>query len=154
MPMSIDASDPWRDWLLAKHTRWWTGTTSTFYYSFIFLDSIASQCNFRWKLRKHLSWWRSRFHSIWYSSFTFKMKILMWRIFVGHFTLGLFFPNMAYKASGAQIVRHMLKTQGMLSGCAKAFRDGGILYSCSLFGKQNPPRQIAPFCSLIMSILF
>ncbi|KAH7277504.1 hypothetical protein KP509_39G054600 [Ceratopteris richardii] len=100
MPLSIDASDPWRDWLLAKHTRWWTRTASTFYYSFLFSDSIASQCNSRWKLRKHFSWWRSRFHSIWYSSFTFKMKIFMWRIFVGHFTLGAFLSK--HGLQGAQ----------------------------------------------------
>ncbi|KAH7306972.1 hypothetical protein KP509_22G040400 [Ceratopteris richardii] len=90
MPLSIDASDPWRDWLLAKHSRWWNGTANTFYYSFLLSDSIASQCNFRWNLQKHLPWWRSRFHSIWHSSLTFKMKIFMWRIFVGHFTLGAF----------------------------------------------------------------
>ncbi|KAH7373791.1 hypothetical protein KP509_17G075100 [Ceratopteris richardii] len=33
IPLSIDASDPWRDWLLAKHTRWWNGTTRTYYLS-------------------------------------------------------------------------------------------------------------------------
>ncbi|KAH7404164.1 hypothetical protein KP509_15G013200 [Ceratopteris richardii] len=77
MSLSIDASNPWRDWLLAKHTRWWTGKASIYYHSLIAPDSIAHQCNQRWKLRKSVARWKVRF-------------LFMWRIFVGHFTLGAF----------------------------------------------------------------
>ncbi|KAH6554562.1 hypothetical protein KP509_1Z324800 [Ceratopteris richardii] len=43
IPLSLDASDPWRDWLLAKHTRWWTGAASTFYRSFFLPGNMATQ---------------------------------------------------------------------------------------------------------------
>ncbi|KAH7430447.1 hypothetical protein KP509_09G099500 [Ceratopteris richardii] len=90
MPLSIDASDPWRDWLLAKRTRWWTGKANIYYQSLIAPNSIVHQCNQRWKLEKSATWWQIRFRMIWDSSLTFKMKVFMWRIFVGHFTLGAF----------------------------------------------------------------
>ncbi|KAH7296058.1 hypothetical protein KP509_26G007300 [Ceratopteris richardii] len=45
-------------------------------------------------------YWYFLFHSIWYSSFTFKLKIFMWRIFVGHFTLGAFLSK--HGLQGAQ----------------------------------------------------
>ncbi|KAH7287398.1 hypothetical protein KP509_32G054300 [Ceratopteris richardii] len=77
MPLSIDASDPWRDWLLAKHTRWWIGKANIYNYSLIAPDSIAHQCNQRWKLKKSASWWHVRFRMIWESSLTFKMKVFV-----------------------------------------------------------------------------
>ncbi|KAH7414950.1 hypothetical protein KP509_14G020400 [Ceratopteris richardii] len=90
VPLSIDFSDPWRDWLLAKHTRWWTGKVNTFYPSLLPFDDITLQCNARWKIEKASSWWHARFLHLWGSSLTFRMKIFMWRIFTGHFTLGAF----------------------------------------------------------------
>ncbi|KAH7291617.1 hypothetical protein KP509_29G024700 [Ceratopteris richardii] len=67
LPLSIDATDPWRDWLFAKHTRWLTCKSNI----------IALQCNQRWKLQKPASRWHLRFTSIWDSSFTYRMKIFM-----------------------------------------------------------------------------
>ncbi|KAH6557365.1 hypothetical protein KP509_1Z119400 [Ceratopteris richardii] len=93
VPLSIDASDPWKDWLLAKHTRWWRGKASTYYYSLLSHESIAGQCNIRWKLKKTPSWCHARFRTLWDSLCSFKMKIFMWRIFTGHFTLGAFLSN-------------------------------------------------------------
>ncbi|KAH6555725.1 hypothetical protein KP509_1Z232800 [Ceratopteris richardii] len=90
VPLSVDFSDPWCDWLLAKHTRWWTGKANTFYPSLLPSDDITLQCNARWKLQKAPSWWHARFLVLWESSLTFKMKVFMWRIFRGHFTLGAF----------------------------------------------------------------
>ncbi|KAH7439331.1 hypothetical protein KP509_04G056500 [Ceratopteris richardii] len=90
MPLSLDASDPWRDWLFAKHNRWWIGKSNMYYRNLIAPISMAQQCNQRWKLQKSVSWWRLRFLSIWDSSYTFKMKLFMWWVFVGHFTLGAF----------------------------------------------------------------
>ncbi|KAH7281294.1 hypothetical protein KP509_36G039800 [Ceratopteris richardii] len=90
IPLSIDTSDPWRDWLLAKHTRWWNGSTRTYYLSLADRTDITSQCNLRWKMHKTRDWWHARFADIWDSSLTFKMKVFMWRISVGHFTLGAF----------------------------------------------------------------
>ncbi|KAH7277312.1 hypothetical protein KP509_39G044900 [Ceratopteris richardii] len=113
VPLSIDASDPWRDWLLAKHTRWWNGKASTFYGSIVHSDGIALQCNKRWKLNKSPVWWHARFCTIWESSFTFHMKIFMWRILVGHFTLGAFLSKHGLKgvqcphcASYTKTMRH------------------------------------------------
>ncbi|KAH7352168.1 hypothetical protein KP509_19G033400 [Ceratopteris richardii] len=113
--LSGDASDPWRDWLLAKHTRWWTSAASTFYRSFSFPGNMATQCNSRWKLRKHPSWWYSRFHTIWYSSLPFKMRIFMWRIFVGHFTLGAFLSK--HGLQGARCPHY-------LDSCCRPFGEG------------------------------
>ncbi|KAH7441801.1 hypothetical protein KP509_03G055100 [Ceratopteris richardii] len=93
VPLSIDASDPWKDWLLAKHTRWWTLKASTYYSSLLPHESIAAQCNIRWKLKKTPSWWHARFRTLWDSLCFFRMKIFMWRIFTGHFTLGAFLSN-------------------------------------------------------------
>ncbi|KAH7288019.1 hypothetical protein KP509_31G007800 [Ceratopteris richardii] len=90
VPLSVDFSDPWRDWLLAKHTRWWTRKANTFYPSLLPSDDLTLQCNARWKLQKSPSWWHARFSLLWESSLTFRMKIFMWRIFTGHFTLGAF----------------------------------------------------------------
>ncbi|KAH7446663.1 hypothetical protein KP509_01G067400 [Ceratopteris richardii] len=90
IPLSIDASDPSRDWLLAKHTRWWNGAIRTYYLSLADRTDITSQCNLRWKMDKTQDWWHARFADIWGSSLTFKMKVFMWRIAVGHFTLGAF----------------------------------------------------------------
>ncbi|KAH7297421.1 hypothetical protein KP509_26G069000 [Ceratopteris richardii] len=90
VPLSIDFSDPWRDLLLAKHTRWWIGKANTFYPSLLPSDDITLQCNAHWKLEKAPSWWHARFSLLWESSLTFRMKIFMWRIFTGHFTLGAF----------------------------------------------------------------
>ncbi|KAH7298712.1 hypothetical protein KP509_25G055500 [Ceratopteris richardii] len=90
IPLSIDASQPWRDWLFAKHTRWWNSEAKTFYLSLLDGNDITSQCNFRWKLDKMRAWWHARFSTIWDSYLTFKMKVFMWRIVVGHFTLGAF----------------------------------------------------------------
>ncbi|KAH7298039.1 hypothetical protein KP509_25G024800 [Ceratopteris richardii] len=103
VPLSIDASDPWCDWLLAKHTRWWNGKASIFYGSIIRSDGIALQCNKRWKLNKSPIWWHARFCTIWESSFTFKMKIFMWRILVGHFTSGAFLSKHGLKGGFAPI---------------------------------------------------
>ncbi|KAH7421207.1 hypothetical protein KP509_13G045600 [Ceratopteris richardii] len=90
MPLSLDASDPWRDWLFAKHNGWWVGKSNMYYRNLIAPISMAQHCNQRWKLQKSVSWWCLRFLSIWDSSYTFKMKLFMWRVFVGHFTLGAF----------------------------------------------------------------
>ncbi|KAH7287918.1 hypothetical protein KP509_31G003000, partial [Ceratopteris richardii] len=90
LPLSIDAIDPWRDWLFAKHTKWWTGKSNMYYRTLLAPDSIALQCNQRWKLKKPASWWHLRFASIRDSSFTYRMKIFMWKIFASHFTLGTF----------------------------------------------------------------
>ncbi|KAH7292762.1 hypothetical protein KP509_29G084100 [Ceratopteris richardii] len=90
IPLSIDASHPWRDKLFAKHTRWWNGAARTYYLSLVERSGIASQCNLRWKMCKTSTWWHARFSAIWNSSLTFKMKVFMWRISVGHFTLGAF----------------------------------------------------------------
>ncbi|KAH7446886.1 hypothetical protein KP509_01G080400 [Ceratopteris richardii] len=90
MPLSLDASEPWRDWLFAKHTRWWAGKSNTYYRTLIALDSIVEQCNQRWKFKKAVSSWHLRFLPIWDSSYNFKMKLFMWKVFVGHFTLGAF----------------------------------------------------------------
>ncbi|KAH7285106.1 hypothetical protein KP509_33G013100 [Ceratopteris richardii] len=113
IPLSIDAVDPWRDWVFAKHTRWWAGNSNMYYRTLIASDSIACQCNRRWNLKKNASWWCSRFGSIWESSFTYKMKIFMWRIFVGHFTLGAFLSKHGLQgvrcphcASYAENMRH------------------------------------------------
>ncbi|KAH7431644.1 hypothetical protein KP509_08G058200 [Ceratopteris richardii] len=76
IPLSVDAVDPWRDWLLAKHTRWW---------AVLLVNVIGDGI-----LKKNAPWWCSRFSSIWESSFTYKMKIFIWRVFAGHFTLGAF----------------------------------------------------------------
>ncbi|KAH7431085.1 hypothetical protein KP509_08G029200 [Ceratopteris richardii] len=80
IPLSIDTSDPWRDWLFAKHTKWWDGNASTFYSSLLPPQTIAEQCNARWGFKKLPSWWHARFH----------MRVFMWRVFKGHFTLGAF----------------------------------------------------------------
>ncbi|KAH7299305.1 hypothetical protein KP509_24G004500 [Ceratopteris richardii] len=90
VPLSVDASNPWRDWLFAKHTRWWTWAASTYYPSLLPHQGIAHQCNLRWKLKKSSSWWHARFYTLWGSCFTFKTKIFMWRVFTGHFTVGAF----------------------------------------------------------------
>ncbi|KAH7298149.1 hypothetical protein KP509_25G029100 [Ceratopteris richardii] len=90
VPLSIDFSDPWRDWLLAKHTRWWTGKANTYYLSLLPSDDVSLLCNARWKFQKGPSWWHARFMLLWESALTFRMKIFMWRIFIGHFTLGAF----------------------------------------------------------------
>ncbi|KAH7422860.1 hypothetical protein KP509_12G029100 [Ceratopteris richardii] len=113
IPLSIDAADPWRDWLLAKHTRWWTGKSNMYYRTLLTSDSIACQCNQRWSLKKPESWWFSRYSSIWDSSFTYRMEIFMWRIFTGHFTLGAFLSRHGLQgvrcphcASYAENMRH------------------------------------------------
>ncbi|KAH7285573.1 hypothetical protein KP509_33G034500 [Ceratopteris richardii] len=113
IPLSVDAVDQWRDWLLAKHTRWWAGKSNMYYRTLIASDSIACQCNRRWNLRKTASWCCSRFSSIWESSFTYKTKIFMWRTFVGHFTLGAFLSKHGLQgvrcphcASYAENMRH------------------------------------------------
>ncbi|KAH7353095.1 hypothetical protein KP509_19G077900 [Ceratopteris richardii] len=90
IPLSIHVLDPWSDWLLVKHTIWWTGKASTYYSAFIRSEDITIQCNKRWKLMKTQCRWYSRFYAVWEASFTVKMKIFMWRILVGHFTLGAF----------------------------------------------------------------
>ncbi|KAH7424700.1 hypothetical protein KP509_11G020100 [Ceratopteris richardii] len=90
VPLSIDFSDPWRDWLLAKHTRWWTRKANTYYLSLLPSDDVSLQCNARWKFQKGPTWWHARFTLLCESSLTFRMKIFMWRIFTGHFTLGAF----------------------------------------------------------------
>ncbi|KAH7422440.1 hypothetical protein KP509_12G008400 [Ceratopteris richardii] len=90
IPLSIDASFPCRDWLFAKHTRWWNGRARTYYFSLLDRNDITFQCNIRWKMNKTLAWWYARFSTIWDSSLSFKMKVFMWRILVGHFTLGAF----------------------------------------------------------------
>ncbi|KAH7433870.1 hypothetical protein KP509_07G090100 [Ceratopteris richardii] len=87
-PLLIDESLPRRDWLFAKHTRWWNGIARTYYLSLV--DDITSKCNLRWKMDKTRACWHARFSTIWDSSLTFKMKVFMWRISVGHFTLGAF----------------------------------------------------------------
>ncbi|KAH6558348.1 hypothetical protein KP509_1Z068400 [Ceratopteris richardii] len=103
IPLSIDASDPWRDWLLAKHTRWWVGESSIYYRALLTSDTIAYQN----------SWWHTRYALLWGSPFTYKMKIFMWKIFVGHFTLGAFLSKHGFKgvrcphcASYAENMRH------------------------------------------------
>ncbi|KAH6557173.1 hypothetical protein KP509_1Z130900 [Ceratopteris richardii] len=63
VPLNIDASDPWRDWLFARHTKWWDGNPSTFYASLLPPETIAGQCNARWGF-KIPSWWHTRFHPI------------------------------------------------------------------------------------------
>ncbi|KAH7446564.1 hypothetical protein KP509_01G062200 [Ceratopteris richardii] len=68
VPLSIDFSDPWRDWLLAKHTRWWIGKANTFYLSLLSSNDITLQCNARWRLEKAPSWWHARFSLLWESS--------------------------------------------------------------------------------------
>ncbi|KAH7285105.1 hypothetical protein KP509_33G013000 [Ceratopteris richardii] len=75
-----DISDPWRDWLFARHTKWWDGNASTFYSSLLPSQTIVGQCNARWSLKKLPCWWHTRFH----------MRVFMCRIFTGHFTLGAF----------------------------------------------------------------
>ncbi|KAH7302332.1 hypothetical protein KP509_23G067700 [Ceratopteris richardii] len=90
VPLSVDFSDPWRDWLLVKHTRWWTRKANTFYPSLLPSDDVTLQCNARWKLQKTPSWWHAIFSLLWESSLAFRMKVFMWRIFTGHFTLGAF----------------------------------------------------------------
>ncbi|KAH7372650.1 hypothetical protein KP509_17G014800 [Ceratopteris richardii] len=90
VPLSIDFSDPWRDWLLVKHTRWWIGKANTFYPLLLSSDDITLQCNAHWKLEKAPSRWHTRFSLLWESSLTFRMKIFRWRIFTSHFTLGAF----------------------------------------------------------------
>ncbi|KAH7445380.1 hypothetical protein KP509_01G005800 [Ceratopteris richardii] len=67
----------------------------------------------RWKLKKSRFWWHARFCDIWESSFTFKMKIFMWRILVGHFTLWAFLSKHGLKgvrcphcATYAETMRH------------------------------------------------
>ncbi|KAH7373536.1 hypothetical protein KP509_17G061100 [Ceratopteris richardii] len=86
--LSIDAFDPWRDWLFAKHTSWWAGNASTYYLSL--LEGIAGQCDTRWKLKKLPSWWHTRFRALWDFPRSFKMRVFMWRISTCHFTLGAF----------------------------------------------------------------
>ncbi|KAH7290723.1 hypothetical protein KP509_30G061100 [Ceratopteris richardii] len=117
VPLSIDFSDPWRDWLLAKHTRWWIGKANTFYPSLLPSDDITLQCNARWKLEKAPSWWHARFSLLWESSLTFRMKIFMWRIFTCHFTLGAFLSRHGLRgvrcphcASYDENMRHVLWT--------------------------------------------
>ncbi|KAH7300536.1 hypothetical protein KP509_24G067300 [Ceratopteris richardii] len=61
IPLSIDASQPWRDWLFAKHTRWWNGAPRTFYLSLFDDKDITFQCNLMWKLDKTRAWWHTRF---------------------------------------------------------------------------------------------
>ncbi|KAH7429581.1 hypothetical protein KP509_09G057200 [Ceratopteris richardii] len=87
--------DPWRDWLLVKHTRRWNAKAKICYQLLISFNGIASQCNQQWKLRKPVLWWHARFSVIWYSGLTFRMRIFMWKILVGHFTLGAFLSNHA-----------------------------------------------------------
>ncbi|KAH7298148.1 hypothetical protein KP509_25G029000 [Ceratopteris richardii] len=99
IPLSIDASDPWRNWLFAKHTRWWVGKANAYYCALVDSDDVALQCNMRWNLKKVPSWWHARFSAIWESSFSFRMKIFMWRIFVGHFTLGAFLSRHGFEGS-------------------------------------------------------
>ncbi|KAH7315224.1 hypothetical protein KP509_21G040500 [Ceratopteris richardii] len=41
-------------------------------------------------MRRTQDWWHARFATIWDSSLTSKMKVFMWWISVGHFTLGAF----------------------------------------------------------------
>ncbi|KAH7287399.1 hypothetical protein KP509_32G054400 [Ceratopteris richardii] len=117
IPLSVDASDPWRDWLFAKHTRWWNGSANIYYSSLLPNESIAEQCNFRWKLKKFSAWWDGRFCGIWDSFFTFKAKIFMWRIFTGHFTLGVFLSEHGLEgtrsthcASYTENMRHAFRT--------------------------------------------
>ncbi|KAH7315342.1 hypothetical protein KP509_21G045400 [Ceratopteris richardii] len=64
IPLSIDASHPWHDWLFAKHTRWWNGAARTYYLSLVDRNDIASQCNLRWKMHKTQAWWHARFSAI------------------------------------------------------------------------------------------
>ncbi|KAH7433733.1 hypothetical protein KP509_07G083200 [Ceratopteris richardii] len=113
LPLSIDASQPWRDWLFAKHTRWWNATARTFYLSLFDDKDITFQCNLRWKSDKTRAWWQTRFSTIWDSYLTFKMKVFMWRILVGHFTLGAFLSKHGIQgvpcphcASYAETMRH------------------------------------------------
>ncbi|KAH7294526.1 hypothetical protein KP509_27G004600 [Ceratopteris richardii] len=117
IPLSIHALDPWRDWLLLKHTGWWTGKANTYYTAFIRSEDITLQCNKRWKLMKTQCWWYSRFCAVWEASFTFKMKIFMWRILVGHFTLGAFLSKHGLErvrcphcAAYAETMRHAFWT--------------------------------------------
>ncbi|KAH7372831.1 hypothetical protein KP509_17G023300 [Ceratopteris richardii] len=113
VPLWIDASDPWREWLLAKHTRWWLGKANMYYHWLITSYNMAHQCNQRWNLKKNDSWWHARFRDIWDSSYSFKMKVFMWRMFVGLFTLGAFLCKHGVKgvrcshcASYAENMRH------------------------------------------------
>ncbi|KAH7433015.1 hypothetical protein KP509_07G050500 [Ceratopteris richardii] len=117
IPLSIDASQPWCDWLFAKHTRWWNGAARTFYFSLLDGKDITFQCNVRWKLDKTRAWWHTRFSTIWDSYLTFRMKVFMWRILVGHFTLGAFLSKHGLQgvrcphcASYAQTMRHAFWT--------------------------------------------
>ncbi|KAH7295376.1 hypothetical protein KP509_27G043900 [Ceratopteris richardii] len=98
--LSIDSSNPWHDWLLGKHTRWWIGKTNTFYHLLLPSDDITLQCNIRWRLQKVPSWWHARFSLLWESSLSFRMKIFMWRICTGHFTLEAFLSK-----HGLQVAR-------------------------------------------------
>ncbi|KAH6559031.1 hypothetical protein KP509_1Z031600 [Ceratopteris richardii] len=63
---------------------------STYYSALIGSEDITLQCNKQRKLKKTPFRWHPKFSPIWEASFTFKMKIFMWRILVGHFTLGAF----------------------------------------------------------------
>ncbi|KAH7294852.1 hypothetical protein KP509_27G021900 [Ceratopteris richardii] len=85
---------------------------------------MVIQYNSQWKLRKHPSWWYSRFHTIWYSTLPFKMRIFMWRIFVGHFTLGAFLSKHGLQgarcphcSSYAENMRHAFLTCQRIQRC-------------------------------------
>ncbi|KAH6555895.1 hypothetical protein KP509_1Z219400, partial [Ceratopteris richardii] len=117
VPLSIDASDPLRDWLFAKHSRWWNGAPRTFYLSLVHCNDITSQCNFRWKMSRTQDWWTCKVCDYLGFFFTFKMKVFIWRISVGHFTLGAFLSKHGIQgvrcphcASYAETMRHALWT--------------------------------------------
>ncbi|KAH6555894.1 hypothetical protein KP509_1Z219400 [Ceratopteris richardii] len=117
IPLSIDASDPLRDWLFAKHSRWWNGAPRTFYLSLVHCNDITSQCNFRWKMSRTQDWWTCKVCDYLGFFFTFKMKVFIWRISVGHFTLGAFLSKHGIQgvrcphcASYAETMRHALWT--------------------------------------------
>ncbi|KAH7373792.1 hypothetical protein KP509_17G075200 [Ceratopteris richardii] len=127
VPLSIDASDPWKDWLLAKHTRW--------------------------KLKKTPSGWHARYRTLRDSLCSFRMKIFMWRIFTGHFTLGAFLSN-----HGLQGVRcphcasHHENMRHTFWMCPTIQRWWNTLFLFPIWDVK-PTNSTAPFCFSLREFL-